>query len=291
MRYVVSGTTSGTGNSVIRRLSTKVGAESIVCLVRPTSDTRLLRKMGLTLHVGDVTNPDSLGRVLDPHTVYIDMTHPKHYHKSLQAVVAAGVERAYFVTTTGIYSSYNRFSEIYKVNEARIRASGIVYTILRPSMIYGTHRDKNMNRLLRFLERYPVFPLFGGGTSLMQPVYVEDLAQGIVDAVGDSRTENQEYNLAGPEGISYRSIVETILELLNRRVAIVPIPTRPAALIARLAQHLPGFPVTEEQVLRLLEDKVFDISKARSELNYQPRSFREGIALEIQEMRSVGLLR
>src|SRR5205823_2321946 len=96
VRYVVSGATSGTGNSVIRRLVEKLGRESLTCLVRPTSDTAYLRTLDLDLRVCDVTDSALLGSLLGPSTVYVDMTHPKHYHRSLEAVVTAGVERAYF---------------------------------------------------------------------------------------------------------------------------------------------------------------------------------------------------
>lgn len=290
MHYVISGTTSGTGVRVIERLVAKVGAENITCLVRPTSDVSPLQKFGMHLHVGDVTEPDSLSALLNSQTVYIDMTHPKHYHKSLEAVVKAGVERAYFVTTTGVFSSYNQFSAIYKENEEKIRQSGITYTILRPSMIYGSLRDKNMNRLIHTLSRFPAFPLFGAGRSLMQPVFVDDLADGIVASIGSSTTENQAYNLAGPTGIPYRRIVETILKQLERRVTLLNVGLPLAAGVAGVAQHVPGFPVTQEQVLRLLEDKVFDISKAQADLGYHPRSFAEGIKIEIGEMKEAGVI-
>jgi nucleoside-diphosphate-sugar epimerase len=290
MHYVISGTTSGTGVRVVERLMAKVGVENLTCLVRATSDVAPLQRLGLKLHVGDVTDEASMRQVLRPDVTYIDMTHPKHYHKSLQAVMDAGIERAYFVTTTGIYSKYNRYSDIYKINEAKIRESGITYTILRPSMIYGSLRDKNMNRLIRFLNRYPAFPLFGAGRSLMQPVFVDDLADGIVAAIGDVRTENQEYNLAGPQGIPYRVIVETIVRTLQRRVMLLHVGLPLAASLVKVAQHLPGFPVNEEQVLRLLEDKVFDISKAEAELNYRPRAFEDGIRVEVEEMRAAGVI-
>lgn len=290
MHYIVAGATSNTGNAVIQLLSQNVGPENITCLVRPTSNIELLHELGLRLHVGDVTEPDSLKSVLSAGTVYLDMTHPKYYHRSLDAVVSAGVERAYFVTTTGVFSRYNQFSEIYKVNEERIRTSGVVYTLLRPTMIYGTLRDKNMNRLIRFLSRYPVLPLFGRGASLMQPVFVDDLATGIVSALGDRCSENQAYNLGGPEGISFRQIADMILSKLDRKVFKLNINMRVAAQLVRWAQRIPGFPITEEQVLRLSEDKVFDISKAVAELNYHPRSFDDGIAVEIAAMRAAGVL-
>lgn len=290
MKTVVSGATSGTGVRVIERLAQKIGAENILCLVRTTSDVAPLQKLGLRMHIVDVTDPGALQKVLSPSTIYVDMTHPKHYHKSLEAVIKAGVGRAYFVTTTGIYSRYNQFSDIYKINEAKIRDSGITYTILRPSMIYGSLRDKNMNRLIRFLDKSPVFPLFGAGRSLMQPVFVDDLADGIVEAIGNTRTENQEYNLAGPNGLPYRLIVETIAKTLDKRVTMLHVGLPLAASVVRFAQHIPKFPVTQEQVLRLLEDKVFDISKAQNELGYQPRSFAQGIAHEVAEMKTAGVL-
>lgn len=291
MKVVFSGSTSDTGNRVLKKLVEKIGNDSITCLVRPTSDTRYLEQLKVRTVIGDVTEPETLKQVLNPSVSYLDMTHPKHYHKSLEAVVSAGVERAYFVTTTGIFSKYNQFSQIYKDNEAKIRASGIVYTILRPSMIYGSMRDKNMHRLIQFLDRYPVFPLFGAGKSLMQPVYAEDLAAGIVSAMVTVGTENQEYNLAGPTGITYKEIVDTILTKMNRSVLKINVNTTLAATIAKFAQKIPGFPVTEEQVLRLQEDKVFDISKAVRELGFSPRSFEAGIEIEIEEMRQAGIIR
>jgi nucleoside-diphosphate-sugar epimerase len=120
---------------------------------------------------------------------------------------------------------------------------------------------------------------------------VEDLSWGIVTAILSPKTENGEYNLCGPRGIPYAEIVDTILRHLDRRVLKLNVDTRFAAGVARWAQKLPGFPVTEEQVLRLLEDKVFDISRAVEELDYRPRSFDEGIGTEIREMRAAGVIR
>ncbi|MDJ0696545.1 NAD(P)H-binding protein [Mastigocoleus sp. MO_188.B34] len=292
MTIVFSGATSDTGNRVLKKLVHQFGKESIICLVRQTSNITFLQHLGVTTVRGDVTKPETLTQVLNPSVTYLDMTHPKYYNKSLEAVVSAGVERAYFVTTTGIFSKYNHCSQIYKDNEAKIRASGIVYTILRPSMIYGSMRDKNMHRLIKFLNRYLVFPLFDAGKSMMQPVYAEDLADGIFSAiVNESKTEYQEYNLAGPTAISYDEIVNTILTKLNRQVFKINVNTKLAAIITKFAQNLPGFPITEEQVLRLQEDKVFDISKSCNELGFNPRSFNEGISLEIEEMRLVKVIR
>jgi nucleoside-diphosphate-sugar epimerase len=289
--FVITGATSETGHRTVTRLAHRVGADNITCIVRRTSSVAALRAAGIRLHIGDVTDPTSLRPVLGPNVNYIDMTHPKFYHMSLEALLQTGVKRAYFVTTTGIFSRYNQFAQIYLDNEARIRDSGVTYTILRPSMIYGTPRDKNMNRLVRLVSRSPFVPVVGAGSALMQPVYVDDLAEGIVASVGSLRAENTDYNLAGPRGLPFRQIIRIIASQLGRRVHLANVDRRLAARVAHWAQFVPGFPVTEEQVLRLVEDKSVDISKARADLKYDPRPFSKGIALEIAAMRGAGMLR
>lgn len=275
---------------MVRRLAERVGAEQITCLARATSDTAPLEALSVRIVTCDVTDTDALTACLGPDTVYLDMTHPKYYDRSLPAVAAAGVERAYYVTTTGIFSQFHRCSDIYKRGEQAIRDCGFVYTILRPSMIYGSLRDRNMNRLIWFLNRYPVFPLFGDGSNLMQPVFVEDLAKGIVAAVDNSITGNKDYNLAGPEPIRYADMIDTVTAKLGRKVRKLRINASAAQLAVRAVQWVPGFPINDEQVLRMREDKAFDISDAATDLGYSPRSFEEGISLEIELMREAGLI-
>jgi nucleoside-diphosphate-sugar epimerase len=281
---VFAGATSGTGLRVFSRLAKKFGNENILCIVRATSNTELLRQMGANLEVADITIPDSYKRLLNPKSVFLDMTHPKYYHKSLETVVQSGVKRAYFVTTTGIYSKFNHLSKIYIENEAKIINSGITYTILRPSMIYGNPMDKNMSKLIRFLKNYPVFPIFGSGESLMQPVFADDLADGIVSAIGNRKTENKAYNLAGPSEITYNQIIQEIIKGLNRHIITIRVPFSFALNIIRLLEKIHGFPITHEQVLRLQEDKVFDITASVLDLDFSPRAFQEGIRTEIDEI-------
>lgn len=283
---VFAGATSGTGIRVYSRLVKIYGAENILCLVRKTSDLQALKDLNAQLSFADITIPDSYSHLLNSNVFYIDMTHPKHYDRSLAAVIASGVRRACFVTTTGVFSKYNQFSSAYKENEAKIRCSGIEFTILRPSMIYGHPSDKNMSKLIKFLNKYPVFPIFSSGDSMMQPVFADDLADGIVSAIVNPVSINQEYNLAGPTGVAYRSLLNTILDTMNRKTTLINIPFGIASFIVKYGENLPFFPITHEQVLRLQEDKQFDISKSIIELGYNPRSFEAGISIEIAEMRN-----
>ena len=159
-------------------------------------------------------------------------------------------------------------------------------------MIYGSELDKNMHKLLRFLDRSPAYPMFGPGTNLWQPVYYKDLARGIFAALEKPEAMHQDYDLPGAEPLTYLDLVRTAAGALGKKPYVVRLPLEPARRALRLAEfvRLP-LPVGSEQVMRLQEDKAYPYEKARRELGYTPRAFAEGIALEVARLREIGLVR
>lgn len=71
--------------------------------------------------------------------------------------------------------------------ERLVLESGLRWTIVRPSMIYGSELDHNMHKLLRFLDCSPVYPVFGSGQNLWQPSFYEGLAQGVLASLERAR--------------------------------------------------------------------------------------------------------
>jgi uncharacterized protein YbjT (DUF2867 family) len=157
--------------------------------------------------------------------------------------------------------------------EAAVQAASVDWTILRPTMIYGTARDRNISRLLRYLKRWPVFPLCGN--ALWQPIYVEDLADAVIAALDTPATTGKAYNLAGAEPITFADLVRTAAHAVGRRIVLLPVPLEAAVLAARLTRI-----VGTEQVRRLAEDKSFSIADATRDFNFAPRSFADGVRLE-----------
>ncbi len=93
-----------------------------------------------------------------------------HAGSVIQATKEAGIRRAIFISTTAIYTQLDAKSKSIRLAaEQAIQTSGLEYTILRPTMIYGSRRDRNMWRLIRFLRVSPVAPVFGDGNYLQQP--------------------------------------------------------------------------------------------------------------------------
>jgi uncharacterized protein YbjT (DUF2867 family) len=193
----------------------------------------------------------------------------------------AGVRRAVFVSTTAIYTSLPSASLDVRIQaEAAVQSSKIDWTILRPTMIYGTARDRNISRLLRTLKRWPVFPICGN--ALWQPVYVEDLAAAVVAALDSASCVGDAYNLAGAYPLGFDELIRTAARTIGRQVRLVRVPVTLGVLGARLTGSRI---VSPEQVRRLAEDKAFDYSEATRDFGFRPRSFAEGVRLEARSMR------
>jgi nucleoside-diphosphate-sugar epimerase len=165
--------------------------------------------------------------------------------------------------------------------EQLIAKSGLNYTILRPTMIYGTPRDRNIWRLISYLSRWPFIPVVGRGDALQQPVFVDDVANAVVQAADSECAIGKAYNLAGAAPLSFVQMVDTVCTGLNRSVARIHLPPRPTRAVAAALSRF-GIPITPEQVARIEEDKTFDTSAAATDLCFAPLNFEHGLARELQ---------
>jgi uncharacterized protein YbjT (DUF2867 family) len=251
----------------------------LVVLARPTSNLSVLPP-GVEIRGGTLEDArlplDGVSSV-----VYCASMGFGHIPAVVRQLEAAGVRRAVFLSTTAIFTSLPSPSRRLRLDaEASVTSSALGWTILRPTMIYGTARDRNISRLLRFLRRWPVFPLCGN--ALWQPIHVADLADAVVAALDSPRTLGQTYNLAGERQLRFADLLRTAAASLSRRVMLVPVPVSAAVLAARVTRV-----VTPEQIRRLAEDKAFDYSAATRDFGFRPRSFADGVRLEA---RTLGLI-
>jgi nucleoside-diphosphate-sugar epimerase len=159
--------------------------------------------------------------------------------------------------------------------------SGLDFTILRPTMIYGTPKDRNMIRLLRYLQRFPIVPVPGSGEFRQQPVHVEDVAQAIVDCIEPEATVRRAYNLSGGSSLTFNEVIDCASRALGVRRRKLHLPLRPTLWAVRALKRMGvGLGIKEEQLLRINEDKCFDHSDAQRDFGFSPRTFAEGIRQE-----------
>jgi uncharacterized protein YbjT (DUF2867 family) len=291
MRILLTGATGLLGGTLLGLLLAR-GYETR-CFVRADSPntSRLDGERAEILH-GNAAREEDLYRALRDADALLHVAGIEYAPSVVRAASRAGVERVLMVGSTSAHSAYDFRSGPKLRMEELVRGSGLAWTILRPSMIYGSERDRNVHRLLRFLDRSPVFPIFGPGTNLWQPVYHEDCARGIFEALQRPASVRRSYDLPGAEPLAYLDLVKTAAAALGRHPRIVRLPIEPVRLALTAAERLRlPLPVDSGQVMRLREDKAYSYERARRELDYTPRPFREGVGLEVARLRSLGMVR
>jgi uncharacterized protein YbjT (DUF2867 family) len=198
------------------------------------------------------------------------------------AAEEAGLTRAVFVSTTAVTTTLDPPTKAVRLAaEQQIRGSGLDWTILRPTMIYGAPGDRNLSRLLVLLRRTPVLPVPAVGACLHQPVHVADVATAVLDALARPAAIGSTYTVAGPEPIPFADLLRTCARAVRSRTRLVPVPLAPLVTLVRgyeLASRHPRIRV--EQLRRLAEDKAFGIDDAVRDLGYAPRRFDAGIEAE-----------
>jgi len=284
MIVVVTGATGFLGGHVVRLLLDR--GHKVKALTRSLSARQRATALGAEPLDGDLDDPCSTDAAFASSgaetLVNVASLGFGHAPTIVAAAEEAGIRRAVFVSTTAIFTRLPASSKTPRLAaEELIKASGLEWTIIRPTMIYGAPGDRNMVRLLRFMSRSPVVPLPGGGHGLQQPVHVADVAQAVVDGLERPIAVHRCYDVGGPEPLSMAKIVEQAGVALGRSPRIVPVPLAPGILVARIYGRMTTKPkLKAEQLERLAEDKVFDIGPARRDLGFTPRPFAVGIAEE-----------
>jgi len=126
--------------------------------------------------------------------------------------------------------------------------------VLRPSIVFGPE-DKFFNRFAAMSRLVPVMPVFCGDTRF-QPVYVGDVADAVIAVLGDAAHTGRTFELGGPRVWSFRELLAWILTELRRKRPLIEVPMGLARLQARLLEHVPGKPLTRDQLAMLALDNV-----------------------------------
>lgn len=285
MKLFVTGATGFTGSRVVPLLL-KNGYE-VRCLHRASSDRSTLSDPKIEWALGDLSDTQALTSAMQGTDALVNIASLGFGHADsiIRAAKDAGIKRAIFISTTAIFTQLNAKSKKVRVAaELAIETSGLKYTILRPTMIYGSPRDRNIWRLIRFIRYSPIIPVFGDGKSLQQPIYVDDVAQAILGCLKSDVTIGKSYNIAGKHPLTYNEVIDTIAKVMKKRVLKFHIPSKPVVAVLSLLERMRiPFPIKAEQVLRLNENKDFSYADAQRDFGFSPLAFEEGIRLELRK--------
>ncbi len=293
---LITGGTGFVGNHLIQRM--RKDGLPVRALVRNPVKARPLKDLGVEVVAGDVSDAASLGnaaagveRVV--HLVGIIQeapgatfqgVHVAGTRNLLDAAQKAGVRHFLYQSALGARpeaaTAYHRTK--WEAEEF-VRTSGIPYTILRPSLIYGPG-DQFTVRLVDLIRLAPVLPVIGSGKSKVQPLFIDDVVTCILRAVTSERFFNKSYEIGGPEQLTYEEVTVAIAEAMDVKRSIVHMPLfflKTAAVLLETVLSKP--PVTRDQLIMLQEDNVCSMRDIRDAFGIEPMRFREGIRTFIRK--------
>jgi uncharacterized protein YbjT (DUF2867 family) len=286
MKILVTGATGFTGSYIVPLLLENHW--DVACFVRQSSETSYLPTGKIELRYGDLDNFDSIMTAMKGMDTLVNIASLGFGHASnvVHAAVNSGVKRAVFFSTTSIYTTLNPGSKTIRLEAERlVQESGIPSTIIRPTMIYGSSRDRNICKFIKFINRSPIFPVFGSGEYKLQPVYAGDLARAVVSILSTVKAIYKSYNLSGGSELTLNDLVFEISQAVGKKTRLIHLPPGPFVMFLSLMEKASiKFPIKSEQILRFNEHKIFDHQNAAEDFGYAPRLFSEGLQIELKEM-------
>ena len=172
------------------------------------------------------------------------------------AAKAAGVKRIVHISITNPSdeSHLEYFSGKARLEKALMNL-GVSYSIIRPTVLFGKE-DILINNIAWLLRKLPFFAVFGDGEYRLQPIYVDDLAGLAVDE-GETR-DNSVVNAIGPETFTYKSLVETIGEIIGEKKPIISIRPKLGYLAGNLIGKMVGdILITRDEIEGLMSGLLY----------------------------------
>ncbi|HEV2581972.1 MAG TPA: NAD(P)H-binding protein [Ktedonobacteraceae bacterium] len=171
----------------------------------------------------------------------------------IDAAVEAGVQRIVHVSITNpaIESRLPYFRGKAEL-EAHIMQSKLSYAIIRPTVIFGAE-DILINNIAWCLRHFPVYPIFGSGAYRIQPIYVEDMADLVVEA--GQRRDNTCLDAIGPDIFTFEELVKLVKTTLRSRAILLHVPPSFAYYAAKLIEPFVGdVLITRDEISGLMAD-------------------------------------
>jgi NADH dehydrogenase len=194
------------------------------------------------------------------------------------AADAAGVKQVVYLSGAGAAPDADRhwFRAKWRAEEA-VRASGMAWTIIRPTWIYGP-RDVALNRFLGFARQLLSVPMTNLGGQCLAPVFIDDVGRLVADALVSESAANQLFELGGPEALPMREIIATALRVARLRRPIIPGPTPLIKLAAVPLSRLPSPILTPDAVDFINQPAVVDTRPLLERMPRRLTSLEDGLA-------------
>lgn len=278
MTIVVTGAGGLTGGEIARRIVAQ--GKRVVAVSRREPGIA-----GATSAIGDAGDPAFMAEHLVGADALVHVAGILEGPRLARTPGLASMRRLVVVSSAGVYSEHRASAALYLAGE---RALSDVYPgalFLRPTMIYGSSRDRNIHHVIRFAHRFGLLPQIGNGRARLQPIHYDDLAAATVALLATDRSGSIDAGGAAPIALS--ALLREVFRALGRPARVIQVPATPALLVARLIDGAGGRRVTE-RIERMSEERTVDNAALATAIALVPRPFEQGVRDQVAAMRADG---
>ena len=282
----VTGASSDLGGALIRKLSSFSDLK-----IRAMVHRSLVNTPGCEVRPGNLNNPGLMARALVGVDTVVHMaaltkskTTLDYFHTNvtgtknlIDACVSQGVKKILYISSRAASLDGGGYASSKLEAEECVKKSGLQWVILRPSEVYGQGEGNSINRLIRWIQRYPCVPMIGLGKSRLSPVHVDDVVSAMVLSILDEKLTNETIVLAGPEELTYDQLVDRISAYIGVNRLKIHLPVGLIRLVVAGLSKVGINILVPDQIPRLLKEKPYEIDLAREKLNYSPRYLEDGM--------------
>jgi NADH dehydrogenase len=295
---LVTGATGYIGRSVVAHLVAH--GTPVRCLVMPEDPFELPRSPLVEVVRGDVTAADALADAGDDvdTVIHSAAVMPPARPELICHVNVEGTRRVleqvkrwaltrcvHLSAVSATYRPLNAYGASKLEAEELVRASGLPYTILRPTMVYGPGGGLHFQKLVGLVRRSPgVLPVIGPGTQRLQPVALDDVVAAIDLARGHPAAIGKTYGVSGRTVATFDELADRIAAALGRSRVKLHVPLRLCRPIARVAgRFAPGSSLTPDVIAGLTQDATLDWEEFARDCGYSPLSLATGLERALSE--------
>ena len=288
---LITGLTGTSGSAFYKVLCENKFKEKIRVVARKSTDLSIFDKTPLDLEVvmGDVEDIVFMKKAIEGVRLIFHIAAKDKSQKIVDAVCDS-VEKpdVCMVSSTIVYSNYYRTSYLKKDEGTyiqRFKENNIRYVFIRPTMIFGLPTDRNISVFVRWINKYPFFPMVKKGKPTIQPVHRNDLAQAYWLVLSNfDNLKNNEYIVSGKDEMSLLDMFKTISDVIGTKTNFINIPFPLAKFAVNLIYAVSIKRIDyREKLDRLTENRAYSHDAIQKELGYIPLSFEERLRQTIDE--------
>lgn len=287
---LITGGTGFVGTKIVHAL--RAEDRPVRVLARDPRDAERHATWGCEVVQGDMTDAASLRRAAEGCETVIDLVaiisgKPEEFRRVmiqgtrdlLAAAKKARAERFVLMSALGVNERTKDLTSYYHAKwdeEQAVQASGLDYTIFRPSFIFGGDGG-SLPIYIRQVRWSPLVTVIGDGNRRLQPIWVDDVAAFFAKSLSTPDAVNRTFEIGGPDVVTWNELYERIRRVLGKRRATVHMPYGLVRAGAAVVEKLPlDFPLSRDAVTMLeFEDNVTDIEPAVETFEIHPITLDE----------------